>query len=130
MTDDQAAERGLELRRAIFGAEGTDAQLANAGPLTKALQEFTTEVCFGRVWSRPGLGLRDRSLVTVAMLMALGREPELRNHIRGAIANGVTPEEIRELAIHATMYGGLPTAYFGAHVADSVFDDEERSSLS
>lgn len=114
----------------MFGEELTTAQLTAGDPMLEKLQEIVTEACFGQTWSREGLSLRDRSVATVAMLTALGREHELRTHIRGALSNGVTPTEIRELMIHAHLYAGIPAAFGGAVAANAVFTDEEKAELS
>lgn len=91
-------------------------------PVAK-LRQLTTEVLFGDVWERPELSKRDRSLMTVAMLGALYRTEELRGHMRRALDNGVTPEEISEIVTHVAFYGGWPTAANAARVARDVFDE-------
>lgn len=121
---------GLEIRRRMFGAEQTDAQVNKNAPLTKRLQEIVTEDCFGSTWSRSDLSMRDRSLITIAMLSALGHAAELRIHIRGALANGITPNEIREVAIHSYLYAGLPVAFGCAQAAEEVLTEEEKEMLS
>lgn len=121
---------GLTIRNAMFGEELTTRQVTAEHPLFAPLQEIVTDTCFGQTWSRPGLSLRDRSIATVAMLTALNRGPELRTHIRGALSNGVTPDEIRELAIHAYLYAGLPASFAAAAAADEVLTDAEKENLS
>lgn len=125
-----AADTGRRIRNEMFGEAATTAQVTAGDPLFARLQQIVTETCFGETWSRPALSLRDRSIATVAMLAALGREHELRTHIRGALSNGVTPDEIRELAIHAHLYAGLPAAFGAAAAADDVFTAEEKAALS
>jgi 4-carboxymuconolactone decarboxylase len=93
-----------------MGAEYVDRALAGASDYTLPMQEFITRNAWGNVWQRTGLDLRTRSLVTVAMLTAQGKQHELRAHVRGALNNGVTPEELREVMLHATVYCGFPTA--------------------
>ena len=129
-TDPDAERIGLELRNAMFGESLTGQQTSGADPMMAPLQDVVTTTCFGQTWSRPGLSLRDRSLITVAMLAALGREPELRTHIRGALSNGVTPDEIRELAVHTHLYAGLPAAFCAAAAANDVLTDDEKAALS
>lgn len=129
-TQDDTSAIGLEIRRTMFGTEVTDAQVTANDPLTSELQEIVTKACFGEIWSRGNLSLRDRSLITVAMLTALGREPELRTHIRGALSNGVTPDELREAIIHSYLYAGLPAAFGGAQAANAVLDEAEKELLS
>lgn len=108
--EDLAARRqaGLDLRHAMFGREATEAHIAGASPFMQPVQDIVTEICFGGIWTRPGLDLRTRSLVTLAMLAATGRTAEIRIHTRGALANGARPEELRELALHVFPYCGIP----------------------
>ncbi|MEA1672770.1 carboxymuconolactone decarboxylase family protein [Nitrospirillum sp. BR 11163] len=105
--DTDAAQRGRDLREQIFGAEGMKS-LVEADDFTLPLQDMVTRICFGEVWSRPGLPLKIRSMLTIAILVGQSRPAQLRNHVKGAIANGVTKEEIREILLHATLYAGLP----------------------
>lgn len=125
-----ATRVGRGIRNEMFGEELTTAQITAGDPMLEKLQEIVTEACFGETWSREALSLRDRSIATVAMLTALGRENELRTHIRGALSNGVTPDEIRELMIHAHLYAGIPAAFGGALAANAVFTDDEKAALS
>src|SRR4051812_37637727 len=96
--------------------------------ITPKLAELTSDVLFGDVWERPGLSKHDRSMITVAVLVALYRTDQLRNHLRRALDNGVTREEIAEIITHIAFYGGWPTAANAAQVAKEVF--EERASQS
>lgn len=105
--DTEAAERGRALREQIFGAEGMKSHV-EADDFTMPLQDAVTRICFGEVWSRPALSLKIRSMLTIAILVGQTRPAQLRNHVKGAIANGVTKEEIREILLHATLYAGLP----------------------
>lgn len=105
--DTEAAERGRALREQIFGAEGMKSH-HEADDFTMPLQDAVTRICFGEVWSRPALSLKLRSMLTIAILVGQTRPAQLRNHVKGAIANGVTKEEIREILLHATLYAGLP----------------------
>ena len=109
---------GLATRREVLGAEYVDASLAKADDFMMAFQRITTEWCWGYTWNREGLDRRTRSLLNLAMLTALGKPAELRLHVKGALANGVTVEEIRETLIHATVYCGIPAgleAFKNAH---------------
>ncbi|MEU9336664.1 carboxymuconolactone decarboxylase family protein [Streptomyces sp. NPDC048290] len=117
MIEDELHTRGLDLRRKMFGPEGAEDQVRSATEFTEKLQDIVTRHCYGDIWARDGLSLRDRSLITLAFLVALGRSHELEFHLDGARANGVTPEEIRELLIQATLYCGLPAAVDGFRVA-------------
>ncbi len=108
--DDAAFQAGLNTRAQVMGPEYVDRALAAATDYTLPMQEFITRHAWGNVWQRPGLDLKTRSLITVAMLTAQGKQQELKAHVRGAIHNGATPEELREVMLHATVYCGFPTA--------------------
>lgn len=111
MTDSpkDAAQKGRELRNEIFGAEGMKS-LINADDFQMPLQDAVTRICFGEVWSRPELPLKIRSMLTIAILVGMSKPDQLKNHVKGAVKNGVTKEEIREILLHATLYFGLPAA--------------------
>jgi 4-carboxymuconolactone decarboxylase len=119
-TDSTRFETGLEIRRAVLGSEYVDGSLARADDFMMAFQEITTEWCWGYTWSRPGLDRKSRSMLNLAMLTALGRPDELRLHVRGALNNGVTAEEIREVLVHATVYCGIPAGLDAFKVAHAV----------
>lgn len=111
-------ERGLAVRRKVLGAEYVDGGIARADDFMMAFQNITTEMCWGYAWTRPGLDHRTRSMLNLAMLTALGRTPEIKLHVRGALANGVTVDEIKEVLLHATVYCGIPAgldAFKAAH---------------
>ena len=108
--DDAVFQAGIETRTQVMGSEFVDRAFGNATEYTMPMQEFITRNAWGNVWQRPGLDLKTRSLVTVAMLAALGKQQELKGHVRGALNNGATPEELREVMLHATVYCGFPTA--------------------
>jgi 4-carboxymuconolactone decarboxylase len=103
-------EAGLKTRREVLGAEYVDRSLANADDFTRPFQEYVTMQAWDAVWNRPGLDRRTRSIINLAMLAALGRSAELVLHTRGALTNGVTPEEIREVLIQVGGYAGFPAA--------------------
>ena len=105
-----AFEAGLELRSRMFGPEGAEQAHARAREIGLPLQEYVTEFCFGDVWQRPGLTHRERSMITVAMLMGAGRMNQVKVHLQGALANGVTKEELREIFLQAMCYIGIPAA--------------------
>ncbi len=113
---------GLATRRAVLGDAYVDAALAKVTPFTEPLQELVTRHAWGNTWQRPGLDLRTRSMVTVAMLVALGRMHELKTHVRGALNNGVTPQELQEIFLHASVYCGFPAAVDAFRVAAEVVD--------
>lgn len=103
-------DKGLQTRREVLGADYVDAALRTADDLSRPLQELVTQYCWGEVWNRPGLDRRTRSLLNLAMLTALNRPHELKLHVRGALNNGVTKEEIREVLLQAAIYCGVPAA--------------------
>src|SRR5919205_905904 len=105
-TPERGYEQGLAIRRQVMGDEYVDAALERVTPFSEPMQQLVTEFCWGAVWSRPGLDRRTRSLINLAMLTALGRMHEFRVHVRGAINNGCTTEEIRETLLQATVYCG------------------------
>ena len=107
MSDDPR-QKGVQIRREMFGAEVTDRQIEQANAFIAPMQDVVSKYCFGETWSREGLGRRERSMVTLGVLCALGRSHELKNHVKGALANGVTPLEIRELLLHSMVYAGVP----------------------
>ncbi|MEY2782133.1 MAG: hypothetical protein RLZZ134_192 [Pseudomonadota bacterium] len=108
--DDAVFQAGIETRTQVMGSEFVDRAFGNATEYTMPMQDFITRNAWGNVWQRPGLDLKTRSLVTVAMLAALGKQQELKGHVRGALNNGATPDELREVMLHATVYCGFPTA--------------------
>ncbi|MDN2582306.1 carboxymuconolactone decarboxylase family protein [Aquibium sp. ELW1220] len=114
---------GIELRRKMFGSAGAEKQIDNASDFTAPMQDIVTRICFGEIWQRPGLATRERSMITLAMLAALGKEPELKVHVRGAIANGVTKEEIREILIHSFLYCGIPAMVGSLRAAETVLTE-------
>lgn len=117
---DQQFEDGLQMRKKVMGEDFVEKAFANADDFTMPLQEFISRNAWGTVWCRDGLDLKTRSLVTVSMLTALGRSHELKGHIRGALNNGATQEEIREVLLHAAVYCGAPAAVEGFRVAQEV----------
>lgn len=109
---------GLEIRRAVLGREYVDGSIARADDFMMAFQRITTEWCWGYAWSRPGLTLKTRSMLNLAMLTALSKPAEIKLHVKGALANGVTVDEIKEILLHATVYCGIPAgldAFKAAH---------------
>ncbi len=108
--DDAAFQAGLVTRTQVMGPEYVDRALGGATDYTMPMQEFITANAWGNVWQRAGLDLKTRSLITVAMLAAQGKQHKLKAHVRGALNNGATPEELREVMLHATVYCGFPTA--------------------
>ena len=113
-------DAGLAVRREVLGAEYVDGSIAQADDFMMAFQHLSTEWCWGATWTRPGLDRKTRSLMNLAMLTALGKPEELKLHVKGALTNGVTVDEIMEALLHATVYSGLPAgleAFKAAHAA-------------
>ena len=119
--DKETFERGLAVRRKVLGKAYVDAALQNADDFNRPFQEFLTEYCWGAVWGNEGLPLKTRSLLNLAMLGALNRRHELKTHIKGALTNGVTREEIREVFMQVAIYAGVPAAVDAMRLAREVF---------
>jgi 4-carboxymuconolactone decarboxylase len=119
--------QGLDIRRAVLGAAHVDRSLAQVSEFSRPIQELVTEYCWGAVWSREGLPLRTRSLLNLAMLTALNRSHELGVHVRGALTNGVTVEEIREVLLQTAIYVGVPAALESFRVAEGVLAEHRAS---
>jgi 4-carboxymuconolactone decarboxylase len=115
---------GLRVRREVLGDGHVDRALAGATPFSARFQEFITRAAWGDVWARPGLERRERSLVTLAALVAMRAEGELAMHVRAAIRNGLTPDEIGETLLHTALYAGLPAANAAFRIAEQVLVDD------
>jgi 4-carboxymuconolactone decarboxylase len=118
--DEKLKEAGLALRRQMFGKAGADDALNNASPFRRRFEEIVTESCFGDAWNQAPLDHKTRSMLTIAILATLGRSPQLRYHVQGAIANGATKDEIRETLMQVWLYAGIPAAAEGFNVAGAV----------
>jgi 4-carboxymuconolactone decarboxylase len=118
---DETYAAGLDIRRKMFGAAGADEQVAAANDFTRPLQDYVTKTCFGETWTRPHLDHKTRSMITLAILTSLGRQNQVRTHVQGAIANGVSKEEIREVLMHTIIYAGLPAGVDSFRTAGEVF---------
>ncbi|MFV0254309.1 MAG: 4-carboxymuconolactone decarboxylase [Beutenbergiaceae bacterium] len=116
-------EAGLAQRRAVLGDAYVDRSLASATDFTRDLQQLVTEYCWGRIWTRDGLSHQTRSIMNLAMMVALNRPHELELHVRGAINNGVTADQIKEVMLQAAVYCGVPAALDGFNVAKGVLDE-------
>jgi 4-carboxymuconolactone decarboxylase len=114
-------EAGLAVRRKVLGDAHVDRSLASSSEFTRDIQELVTEYCWGVIWTRDGLPLQTRSLINIAMLTALGRNHELALHIRGALRNGVTRDEIKEVLLQTAIYVGVPASLESHRVAEDVF---------
>jgi 4-carboxymuconolactone decarboxylase len=118
-------DRGLAVRRRVLGARYVDEALRTADDFTRPLQELVTEFCWGAVWTRPGLPRKTRSMLNLAMLTALNRPHEIRLHVRGALRNGCTRQEIMEVLLQAAIYCGVPAAVDSFRVAREVLAEPE-----
>ncbi len=129
-TREELFETGLTIRREVLGAEYVDRAIASADDFNLPFQELITEYAWGAVWSRPELSRKTRSMLNLAMLTALNRPHELELHVRGALNNGVTKDEIREIFMHASVYCGVPAALDSIRVARKVFAELEQAATS
>lgn len=125
--DKELYERGLAVRKAVVGAAYVDKAIADKDDFNGPLQDLVTEYCWGAVWTRDGLPRRTRSLLNLVMLTVLNRPHELKLHIRGALNNGCTREEIREAFLQAAVYGGVPCAVDAFRAAKEVFAQAEHA---
>ncbi len=124
--DQKLFDQGLKTRREVLGAEYVDAAIRNADEFSRPMQELVTQYCWGDVWNRPGLERKTRSLLNLAMLTALNRPHELKLHLKGAINNGVTRDEIQEVFLQAAVYCGAPAAIDSFRTAKEVFQELDR----
>ena len=120
------SDEAMKVRRKVLGDEHVDRSLASADDFTRDWQDFITQQAWGAVWTRPGLSLRERSIVTLGILAALARENELPLHVRGAINNGLTPDEIREIIMHTSVYAGIPAGNTAMQVAARTLREIEQ----
>lgn len=119
----QLFDEGLKTRREVLGDAYVNASLNSVDEFSKPLQKLVTEYCWGTVWNRPGLDRRTRSLLNLAWLTALNRPHEIKTHVRGAINNGLTKEEIGEVFLQAAIYCGVPAALDSTRIAKEVFKE-------
>lgn len=127
MTDDERYEAGMKVRRAVLSDAHVDRSLANRTELTTEFQNFITRYAWGEIWTRDGLPRHTRSLITIAMMVALNRSEELALHLRAAKNNGVTQDEIKEVLLQTAVYCGVPAANSAFHLAQKIFDEESKS---
>jgi 4-carboxymuconolactone decarboxylase len=116
-------DQGLKTRREVLGAEYVDASIKNATDFNIDMQEMVTQYCWGDVWNRPGLERKTRSFLNLAMITALNRPHELKLHVRGAMNNGLTKDEIKEVFLQASIYCGVPAAIDSFRIASEVFKE-------
>ncbi|MCP3128407.1 carboxymuconolactone decarboxylase family protein [Shewanella sp. KJ2020] len=121
--NDEQYQKGLEVRRAVMGDGFVEKALSSATEFTRPLQELVTANCWGEVWAREGLSRQTRSLITIATLAALKAPAELKGHVRGALRNGCTVEEIQEVLLHSTVYCGMPSGIEAFRAAKEVIEE-------
>ena len=126
--DQELFEEGLRNRREVLGAAYVDAALARADAFSRPWQEFMTQYCWGALWGRPGLPRKTRSMLNLAMLVALNRPDEFKVHVRGALGNGVSREEIGEILLQTAVYAGVPAANAAFKDAREVFAEIDREA--
>lgn len=129
MDEKQRYDAGMEVRRAVLGDAHVDRSLATLTPFNEEFQEMITRHAWGDIWTRPGLPRHTRSLVTIAMLLALNHHDELKMHLKAARSNGVSRDEIKELLMHSAIYCGIPAANGAFHLAASIWDELGVESL-
>jgi 4-carboxymuconolactone decarboxylase len=127
MDDRERYAAGLEVRRAVLGDAHVDKSLAKRSSFNEPFQELVTRYAWGEIWARPGLPPHTRSLLTLAMLVALNRSEEFKLHLRGAVNNHVTREEVRELLLHSAIYCGVPAANTAFRLAEEVFAEMDAA---
>jgi 4-carboxymuconolactone decarboxylase len=116
-------EDGMRVRREILGDDHVDRAVERTTDFTRDFQDLITRYAWGEIWARPGLDRRTRSCITLAALVALGRDEELALHVRAALRNGLTPDEIKEVLLHAAVYCGVPAANAAFAIAQRVLDE-------
>lgn len=121
--DKEMFDKGLAVRRDVLGADYVDGALHSADDFTMPMQELVTQYCWGEIWTRPTLDRKTRSIINLAMLTALNRPHEIKLHIRGAVNNGLTKEEIREILLQTAIYCGVPAAIDSFRIAREVFKE-------
>ncbi|HKV63682.1 MAG TPA: 4-carboxymuconolactone decarboxylase [Candidatus Acidoferrum sp.] len=126
MDERQRYEQGMEVRRTVLGDAHVDASLKDRNEFNEEFQDLITRYAWGEIWTRPGLPRQTRSMLTLAMMVALNRPDELRMHLRAALNNGVTREEIREVLLQTAIYCGVPAANSAFQLAQEFFDQQEK----
>ena len=125
MDDSERYKGGMKVRREVLGDAHVDRSLTHLSDFNHDFQNLITRYAWGEIWQRPGLPRHTRSLLTISMLVALNRNDELRLHLRAALKNGVTPEEVREVLLHSAIYCGVPAANSAFHIASEILKEEK-----
>jgi 4-carboxymuconolactone decarboxylase len=124
--NDELFNKGLEIRKSVLGKEFVEKSIASADDFNRPLQELVTEYCWGAVWGREGLSKKTRSIINLAMISALNRPHELKMHVKGALRNGLTREEIREVLLQVGIYCGVPAAVDSFRVAREALNEFDQ----
>lgn len=119
-------EKGLKVRKEVLGAGHVERSMANVSDFNKEIQELVTSWCWGDIWTREGISRRDRSLINLAILTSMNRNHEFKVHVKGALTNGVTPEEIKEVLLQTAVYCGVPAALESFRNASDVLAEWEK----
>lgn len=127
MDDQQRYEAGMKVRRAVLGDAHVDRSIENRTEVTEEFQNLITRYAWGEIWTRDGLPRHTRSLLTIAMMVALNRSEELALHLRAARDNGVTRDEIKEVLLQTAIYCGVPAANSAFHLADRIFKEQDAA---
>lgn len=128
MDDAKRYKQGMKVRRAVLGDEHVDRAMAATNPFNREFQDYITRNAWGEIWARPGLPRHTRSLLTLAMMIALNRAEEFRMHVRAAFNNGVTRDEIKEVLLQSAIYCGVPAANSAFHAAAEVFREIDKKT--
>lgn len=121
-------EKGLAIRKAVLGKEYVEKSLAGADDFTRPMQEFVTQYCWGECWGSPNLSRRDRSLINIAMLSILNRPHELKLHVKGALTNGATRDEIRDVLLQVAVYAGVPAGIDATRIAREALGEVDAAA--
>jgi len=128
MDERERYSKGMEVRRAVLGAAHVDRAMTRANSFNEEFQELITRYAWGEIWTSPGLPRHARSLITLAMMVALNRPDEFRLHVRAALNNGVTRDQIKEVLLQAAIYCGVPAANSAFHMAEEVFEQLDKAA--
>jgi 4-carboxymuconolactone decarboxylase len=128
MDDRERYDKGMTVRRAVLGDAHVDRSIARRTPFNEEFQDLITRYAWGEIWTRPGLPRHSRSLITLALMIALNREDEFRMHVRAAFNNGVTQDEIKEVILQCAIYAGVPAANSAFHQAAQVFAEMDAGA--
>lgn len=130
MTDESLFDRGLKIRKEVLGEDYVNKSIAGADDFTRTMAEWSTEFCWGALWSRPGLDRRSRSIANLSMISALNRPNELKLHVKAAVKNGVTRDEIKEVLLQVAVYCGVPAGIDSFRIAREAFKELDAEAQS